>query len=134
AQWKNNPVFQQRGEWHMVRINEMLARAGVRFKQRRLGYYDDLARRMYETIKARGQALKDDPDVPGGEFGLQVKQVRPGKVPVTEYHYDASLVRDLLAVMKQSAIEQGDWEEHPLPKPPEQGALLVDARKVLLDE
>lgn len=135
--WKSVPVFKERVAFHMQEIATKLANRGVRYRVRRMQYYDDLAMRIYETVKARARAYADDPEVPGGGFGLQVKQTKSsGRFTITEYQYDSAIVKDLLSVLKQSAIEQGDWEEKPAQKPPEQAqaSLLSDPRQVLLEE
>lgn len=138
--WKTYPEFMARVEHHVNLIESKLAAMGIRHKANRLRYYDEMARRMFALMNARGEALKDEPDAPGGELGLQVKVTKvigSGKYAqeITEFQYDTALIKDFMNVMKQSAIEFGDWDEKSGDKTPEQSAALVaDPRQVLLDE
>jgi hypothetical protein len=75
--WKNIPAFVSRLDELRAKIREAITAQGIAHKQNRIDSLADLHRRMQMVIDARAQ---QHADVPGGESGVLVRQVRFAKV------------------------------------------------------
>lgn len=90
-------------------INRRLQRLDVKQRKQRLEILDDLVDRMRRVIEARAEDMKN---VPGGDTGLMVRQVKKvGDSVVEEYAVDTGLMRETREFLKQSAVEVGEWTE-----------------------
>lgn len=79
--------------------------------QRRLEILDDLTQRHLRLIEARAEGTKSD-NIEGGDTGLLVRsQKSVNNQTVTEYSADTAVVKELRELLKQTAIELGEWTE-----------------------
>ncbi len=69
--------------------------------QRKLDLLNDL-------MAARAAEMKD---LPGGATGLLCKDFKGKDAQQMVLRYDSALMQDFLAIMKQAAIETGQWVE-----------------------
>lgn len=105
ARWKTEPLFRDRVKEIVQQMADAFLAKGIRLRENRLSNLQDRVRRMTELIEARAIDLAD---IPGGETGLLVREV---KHHTTVYKFDAALVRELREHEKQAAQELGQWLE-----------------------
>ncbi|HWQ32557.1 MAG TPA: hypothetical protein VNQ79_06720 [Blastocatellia bacterium] len=108
ARWKNVPEFRERVNEIAAATAEKLRAEGVLRKQNRLINLQDRIDRMCRLIEARAREMAD---VPGGETGLLVRDLKGKYADREVYRFDAALVRELREHEKQAAQELGQWVE-----------------------
>lgn len=106
----------------------------LRIRENRIAFQQDLADRIASVIQERGEdmvaceacgreksehpavghadGLKDCSRfrrIPGGSSGLMTRRLKKDGI---EYHYDNAIVASAQELMKQTAIEQGQWQEN----------------------
>jgi hypothetical protein len=129
--WKANPTFATRVQEHVARLAEVALKRGIAQREKRVAALHDRWKRMQRVIEARG-ADTSMVDVPGGDTGLLVRQVKNIQVAdvwggldsdlqetkpskrtrlVEEYAVDTGLLKELREHEKQAAQELGQWVE-----------------------
>jgi hypothetical protein len=134
--WKLDPAFAGRVAALVAEFAAAVKAEGIANRQNRVAALDDRWRRMQRVVEARAEQYKD---VPGGDSGLLVRQVKLVKVygsatevdeleggegpegdvltsmkrevEVAEYAVDTGLLRELREHEKQAAQELGQWTE-----------------------
>lgn len=106
----------------------------LRIRENRIAFQQELADRLASVIQERGEEMAvceacgreksehpavGHPDglkdcskfrrIPGGSSGLMTRRIKKDGV---EYHYDNAIVASAQELMKQTAIEQGQWQEN----------------------
>jgi len=131
-----NPVQHCGAESEAGKITrQALAAAPIlRIRENRIAFQQELADRLASVIQERGEemavceacgreksehpavgaadGLKDCSKfrrIPGGSSGLMTRRLKKDGV---EYHYDNAIVASAQELMKQTAIEQGQWQEN----------------------
>jgi hypothetical protein len=113
--WRQHPAFQARVAATVDELGEVKLRYSIGLRGRRLRSLDDRYEQLLNLIRERAA----DPamqGVSGGRTGLLVRKVkvigRGAKAQVVEtFVLDTALLRALLALEKQAAIEVGDWDQ-----------------------
>lgn len=110
--WEQDEEFQAEVARIRAAFRAALIERGVADKANRLGKYAGLLDRMFSIIEARSC----DPDaemVRGERSGLIARDVRLTKSgePIDIGRFDKGLVSEIREVLKQVAIEVGDWQE-----------------------
>lgn len=127
VRWKAHPLFAQRVAELAAEQRAAVWERGITEKQVRLADMGEIRRRLWRILDERAA----DPlmqGVPGGTTGLlerRTRVVRAGGQVVVEYHLDVAVSRELRAVLKQAALEMGQWGVRPDQSPdqsPEQPA------------
>jgi phage terminase small subunit len=78
---------------------------------RRLAVLSDLAERHIRLVEARAEGTTDDP-IEGGATGLLIRQRKNiGTASVTEYFADTAVTKEIRELLKQIAVERGEWTE-----------------------
>jgi hypothetical protein len=111
--WLAHPQFAQRvAEMQSVMCQAIVAR-GAANKVRRLEKLLDQLKRIDRIIAERAAWLEaNQPDVPGGGSGLLSREFKRVGHEVREtYRFDAALSKERREVLKQIAIEKGEWTE-----------------------
>lgn len=113
ATWLKRPEYKEAINRYNELLQEETFRLSVANKSRRIQDYQNIRDRIQTVIDGRAEAYSH---IPGGKSGLLVKQVKSigsgiNAYEASEYVYDTSLVRDILAISKQAAIEKGEWSE-----------------------
>lgn len=111
--WKTRPAFQARVKEHVAAYKAVVLRRGIAQHERRVDALNDRWRRMKAVIDARAE---EHGDVPGGDSGLYVKQIKsigagPSAYTVDEYVVDTGLLNEMRQHEKQAAQEVGQWVE-----------------------
>ncbi len=116
TRWKAHPLFAERVAALAAEQDAAVRERGITEKQVRVADMGELRRRLWGILDERAA----DPlmqGVPGGTTGLLERRTRVvgagGQVAV-EYHVDVALVRELRAVLKQAALEMGEWGVPPI--------------------
>lgn len=111
--WRRDPAFDARVEEILTEIMRPVKRLAIARKAYRLAVLNTAHTKIEELIKSRARDLAE---VPGGETGLLVRQFKvSGETTVTEYAFDAAVIREMRAVQEQAAKELGqlvDKHEH----------------------
>jgi hypothetical protein len=91
--------------------NKAVDKSGLALKENRIALYKERILLKLDLSEARSVSLKKV--VAGGSTGLIVEQVKPlkGGRKLVQYVYDSALEKDIMADLKQLAIEVGDWNE-----------------------
>lgn len=100
-------------EYHEL-FEEQMMQLSVAQKSRRIADLQTLLNKQKQVIDERATAYSHIPV--GGGSGLLVKQTKsvgtgPTAYEVSEYVYDSAIVKDILSIHKQAAIELGQWSE-----------------------
>ena len=114
---RNSEIRARRAELEEKVVVEFVA-GQIAERQYRLAMLQDLLDRLLALIEERAVAYRDVK--PGGASGLLMRRVRmigTGKntVRIEEYTFDRAVVTEILAGLKQAAIEVGDWGQKPSP-------------------
>ncbi len=80
----------------------------IRKREHRLDRYQDLFERMQQVVDERATDLSD---VPGGKSGLLVRDYKGKNADVPVYKVDAPAFQVELNLLKQAAIEMGEFVE-----------------------
>lgn len=111
--WSVRPEFAAR----IAEINEATAAAlikkGVRVKANRLEKLNTAVEKIEALIAARASDMKT---VPGGETGLLVRRKKiigsgENAQSIDEYQADMAVIKEYRELLKQAAIELGEWTE-----------------------
>jgi hypothetical protein len=111
--WLSNPQFSQRvAELQAVLCQAIVAR-GAANKVRRLEKLLDQLACIDRIIAERAAWFEtNQPDVPGGGSGLLARDFKKIGHEIREVHrFDAALSKERREVLKQIAIEKGEWTE-----------------------
>lgn len=110
--WAKEPEFQAEVERLRAIYRAQIFNQGLADKKARLAKYEDLIARMYQVIEGRA-AGRTAALVDGGASGLIAHDVKFGKMgdPIDIGRFDKALVSEVREVLKQIAIEVGDWQE-----------------------
>jgi phage terminase small subunit len=99
----------------LARIKELkTARAAcvvkveIRKRSARVQVLQNIVDRLYRLTEARALEYADHP---GGATGMLVKEHRGKNGQQEIWKFDAALVRQINATLKQAAIEEGQWSE-----------------------
>jgi len=109
--WKAHPLFAERVAALAQEQRAAVWERGITEKQARVADLGELRRRLWGIMDERAA----DPlmqGVPGGSTGLLERRTRgvgAGGQAIVEYHFDVALVRALCGVLKQAALEMGEW-------------------------
>jgi hypothetical protein len=113
AAWKIRDDFKAEVNRILAAYNEKIQRRGIALRMKRVERLNDLHERSVQVIEQRAQ----DPalaGVPGGNTGMVVKSYRnivnpkTGKLVGAPVHeYDTGIVRSILDIEKQAALELG---------------------------
>lgn len=112
--WKQHPEFTARIAEHVEALDRAVSRYRIAKRRERVRILDQQQSRLLELQDAR--AVKYADDVPGGETGLMIPQVKiggggpDGPVVVTEWVRD-DVSPEIRALQKQAAMELGQWSE-----------------------
>lgn len=117
--WKENPEFMARVQELERDLSDVAARFAVAKRRRRVAALDERWHALQRIITERAEKYSADPelmDVPGGKTGLLVRTVKSigggmSAREVEEFAVDTGLLKQLLDVEKQAAIEAGQWAE-----------------------
>lgn len=112
--WKRHPEFAARVGQIVTDLQEHARKRGLARLDKRQTTAFDRHRRMVDLILARAGDIGNE--AAGGETGLVVRQYRsigtgPNARQVTEYVFDAALMRELRELEKQIAQDAGQWSE-----------------------
>lgn len=112
--WLTRPEFRARIQEHVTAFREAIRAKGIAERVNRVAALNDRWQRMQQVIEARAAAMGSE--VPGGETGLLVKQLKMiGKGDaaqvVEEYAVDVALLKELREHERQAAQELGQWTE-----------------------
>jgi hypothetical protein len=104
--WRKDPKFIARVEEISNDIADRMLKYAIARKEYRVASLNALQTKLETLIEQRAEALADVSA--GGDTGLLVKQFKvSGENVVTEYAFDAAVVRELRAVKEQVAKELG---------------------------
>jgi uncharacterized protein YjiS (DUF1127 family) len=108
--WKADPAFRARVRDHIAELEAVALDRGIARRTKRVDVLNDLWRRGLQVIEARAV---EHQDVPGGDTGLLVRQVKLSATgrEVAEYAADTALLKELREHSKQAAQELGQWVE-----------------------
>lgn len=127
--WSRIHNWQQRLADIAEAERQAIVARGIAERQNRIDALADRHRRMQRVIESRAQ---EHADIPGGDTGLLVRQVKVVKVhgefetdekgrsrfvptgeaiEVEEYAVDTALLKEMREHEKQAAIELGQWSE-----------------------
>jgi len=128
TRWRRHPEFQARITEHVAALQERARADGLGRLDKRKAAAEDRHRRMTLLIEARAEEMAGE--VAGGETGLLVRQYKsigtgPNARQVTEYTFDAALVREMRETEKHIAQDTGDWSEKREVSGPDGAALTV---------
>ena len=88
---------------------DQIRKQGIADQTFRIERLNELDRRYWQLIESRAAQYAD---VPGGDTGLIVKQVKPtADGVVVEYVADVAVTREIRDLQKQMATELGEWTE-----------------------
>lgn len=115
ARWKHHPAFTARVDDHVEAFKKTVRRRGIGMLERRVAALDDRWRKMQRVIEERAADAAMQ-DVPGGETGLIVRQLKGiGKGDdfqvVEMFAVDNGLLAEMRNHEKQAAQELGQWTE-----------------------
>jgi len=127
--WKKHSDFVAKVQILRERLGEVAARYAVTRLARRLHDLDNLRSRLLRVMAERAA----DPDIakgPGGATGLVIrvcKQIGRGEHAqlVEEFLVDVALLREFRAVLKQAAIEVGQWGNYQNDSKPAPGPVVL---------
>lgn len=127
--WKKLPAFMARVAEHREAWRDEELQKGIADRVERIRGYEDRRARLYRVMQARAE---QHADVPGGDTGLLIRQVKlvkvydaeagdePGtdvlysakkSVEVEEYAIDTGLLKELRDLERQAAQDLGQWTE-----------------------
>lgn len=108
--WRQHPVFQARVAEHVAAAEKQALEHGIAQRPKRVAYLDEIWKKGRRLIAARAV---EHADVPGGETGLLVRQVKLSATgrEVVEFVVDTGLLKELRETNKQAAQELGQWVE-----------------------
>jgi len=89
-------------------ITEGVVEVDIRKRPARVQILEDNLNCMWSLIEARGV---EHADHPGGATGMLVKDYRGKNAEREIWKFDATLVTQINATLKQAAIEEGQWSE-----------------------
>ena len=104
--WRGTDEWKEREALVLKDTQEALTGIGIRAKDTRLTHYQWLIDKMKKVIDARGQAYAGR--APGAEQGLFYEEVTPAGVRLRT---DNALIKEYRELLKQTAIEMGEWSE-----------------------
>jgi hypothetical protein len=106
--WKLYPEFRARVQEHVAIAEVQALEHGIARRPKRVEVLNDIWQRGRRLIEARAQ---EHADVPGGDTGLLVRQVKLSARgdEVEEYAVDTGLLKELREHAKQAAQELGQW-------------------------
>lgn len=87
---------------------ESVVKVEIRKRSARVQALQDIVDRLTGLIEARALEYADHP---GGATGMLVKERRGKNGQQESWKFDATLVRQINATLKQAAIEEGQWSE-----------------------
>jgi hypothetical protein len=110
--WKKLPAFSAAVAEHRAAWRETVMQQGIADQAKRVAALQDRWLRMRRVIDARAEDMADE--VPGGETGLLVRQIKSigfgaNNQTVEEYAVDTGLLKELRAHEEQAAKELGQW-------------------------
>ena len=113
AVWKKHPEFAKRVQEVKVELGDVFLRYAIGRRLRRIRRLEDNYCRLQAVRDARAADMQG---VPGGASGFLVRQFKTlGKgasaVVKEEYVFDAALERAMRELLKQAAMESGQWQE-----------------------
>lgn len=118
--WRQHPDFQARCNAERDAITAEIRRVGIADKNNRLANLNHLYKLHAKLVNDRADD-KQLADAPGGTTGLVVIDVKRVSLDsddpkgaktteVAEYPYDPAVSREMRELMKQMAIELGEWQ------------------------
>lgn len=107
--WQQEPEFAERVQSLKESNKTQLEGDGVRRKDNRINIYQDTIDRIQTLIKERADEMADE--VAGGGTGLLTKDYKGKDADRAVYKFDAALVTQLNATLRQAAQEMGQWTE-----------------------
>ncbi|MGO9257915.1 MAG: hypothetical protein ACLQU1_16620 [Bryobacteraceae bacterium] len=95
---------------HELKTNfaEGVIQLAIRERSARVQILQDQLNRLLRLIEARASEYSDHP---GGATGLLVKDYRGKNAEREVWKFDAALVAQINQVLKQAAIEEGQWTD-----------------------
>jgi hypothetical protein len=134
ATWKQHADFRAKVDELAAEFEQSFLRIGIARKRRRIAALNDRHQRMCRVIEERAA----DPsmlDVPGGETGLLVRQLKvvgqgPHAQTVEEYAVDTGLLSELRQTEKQMAQEVGEWVDKSEARTTNTNLSIVEVRAV----
>jgi hypothetical protein len=107
--WKKRPDFLDAITEHTQRVQAAMLRLDIAKRHKRVEKLNRLEEKLFTVIEARAV---DMADIPGGETGVLVRQVKqigsgPSAQIIEEYPVDAGLIREIRALQDQAAGELG---------------------------
>jgi phage terminase small subunit len=103
-----DPKVAARVEELRTSIAEGVVEVDIRRRAARVEILETNLNSMFSLIEARGVEYADHP---GGATGMLVKDYRGKNAEQEMWKFDASLVTQINATLKQAAIEEGQWSE-----------------------
>jgi len=111
TRWKGHPLFAERVAAIAAEQYAAVWETGITEKQARVADLGELRRRLWRIMEERAADSLMQAQ-PGGSTGLLERRTRgvgAGGQAIVEYHFDVALVRALCGVLKQAALEMGEW-------------------------
>ena len=110
SRWRREKKFAARVDEISADFARSSKRLAIARKDYRVGVLNKLQTKLETLIEQRAVEMVDTGA--GGDTGLLVKQFKvSGETVVTEYAFDAAVVRELRAVQEQAAKELGQFVE-----------------------
>lgn len=106
--WKSHPGFQARVAEIVAETATALKKQGIRVKETRLAKLNRMVQRIESVILGRAE---DMPEAPGGKSGLLARDYKGKDADQPVYRFDAPMVKEYRELLKQAAIEVGEWTE-----------------------
>ena len=106
--WKSHPGFQARVAEIVAETAAALKKQGIRVKETRLAKLNRMVQRIESVILGRAE---DMPEAPGGKSGLLARDYKGKDADQPVYRFDAPMVKEYRELLKQAAIEVGEWTE-----------------------
>lgn len=112
--WLRRDDYQEAIRHYHELFEEQMMQFSVANKSKRIADLQMLLDKQKQVINERAQQYSHF--MGGGGSGLLVKQTKsvgtgPTAYAVDEYVYDSAIVRDILSLHKQAAVELGQWSE-----------------------
>jgi hypothetical protein len=121
--WKRFPAFTEKIAENVAEIRRGILSTGIADKANRIARYNERFEQLEQVRQARARAYADNAAIPGGGTGIVQFTTRTmtemgedgerRQVTRVECHIDVASLREELALMRQAAIEAGDWSERP---------------------
>ena len=114
-QWRKKPEFTARIDQYVNEYRARIRRSGIAVVENRIAKLAAMEQRMERLIAARAAAYAA-PEIPGGDTGLVVKEIKGiGSKEdfriVEEYKFDKGLANEYREYLKQAAQDLGQWSE-----------------------